>query len=85
MPSLVVLQSAHNDIFDFLVDKAARFFVHFVTHCGSAFSPWFCKGQSAVSVWISNALFNQTNMGDATSVSFRQPFLLAREWAWFIL
>ena len=48
MPSLVVLQSAHNDIFDFLVDEAARFFVHFVTHYGSAFSLRFCKGQRAV-------------------------------------
>ena len=47
-PSLVVLQSAHNDIFDFLVDESARFFMHFVTHYGSAFSPRFCKIQSAV-------------------------------------
>ena len=23
-------------------------------------------------------------MRDATSVSFRQPFLLAREWAWYL-
>ena len=48
MPSLVVLQSVHNDIFDFLVDEAARFFVHFVTHYSSAFSPRFYKRQSAV-------------------------------------
>ena len=48
MPSLVMLQSAHKDIFDFLVDEAARFFEHFVTHYGSTFSPYFCKGQSAV-------------------------------------
>ena len=56
MPSLVVLQSPHNDIFDFLIDEAARFFVHFVTHYGSAFSPRFCKGQSAVLALFGYAL-----------------------------
>ena len=48
MPSLVVLQSARNEMFDFLVDEAARSFVHFVTHYGNASSHCFCKRQSAV-------------------------------------
>ena len=47
MPSIVVLQSAHNEIFDFLVDEAARCFVHFITHYGVS-SHRFSRTQSAV-------------------------------------
>ena len=43
-----MLQNAHNEIFDFLVDEATRCFVHFVTHCGNMSSYCFCKRQSAV-------------------------------------
>ena len=45
MPSLVMLQNAHNEIFYFLVDEAARCFVHF---CGKASSHRFRKQRSAV-------------------------------------
>ena len=31
MPSLVVPQNAHNEIYDFLVEEAAHCLVHFVT------------------------------------------------------
>ena len=48
MPSLVLLQNSHNEIFDFLVDEAAHCFIHFVTHYGNASSHCFCKRQSAV-------------------------------------
>ena len=87
MPSLVVLQSAHNKIFDFLVDEAARYFVHFVTHYDSACSHrCLLKTKcSLCSNWICSALFSQTNKRDDTSVSFKQPFMLAREWAWYLL
>ena len=86
MPSLVVLQSVHNDIFDFLVDEAARFFVHFVTHYSSAFSLRFYKRQSAVFALSGYALLYSAKPTCAMlrvflSDNHRQPFLLAREWA----
>ena len=42
-----MLQNAHNEIFDFLVDEAVCS-VHFITHYGNESSHRFCKRQSAV-------------------------------------
>ena len=42
-PSLIVLQSPQKEIFDFLVDEAAHFFVHFVTYYGSTSSLLFAN------------------------------------------
>ena len=74
MPSLVVLQSAHNEIFDVLVDEAAHRYVHFVMHYGSASSHRFCKRQNAAkcclcSDWICNAKPTR----DATNVFLLMP------------
>ena len=64
MPSLVVLQNAHNEISTFTVDETARHL-----HYGNESEPSLLQTTkcSLCSDWICNALSSQTNTRDATS------------------